>query len=125
MMQKSAYQNTQYRQQDVMNATPVHLVVMAYDVAIRACEKKDFEKAVKTIGLLRDALDFDYVEISMGLFRLYEWCMECLRHGDFTTAANTLMELRAAWRQAELSLSPVAMPTAVPQQRPIQVSAAA
>jgi flagellin-specific chaperone FliS len=125
MMQKSAYQNTQYRQQDVMNATPVHLVVMAYDVAIRACEKKDFEKAVTTIGLLRDALDFDYADVSMGLFRLYEWCMECIRHGDFITAANTLMELRAAWRKAEMNLSPVAMPAAVPQQRQVQVSAAA
>jgi flagellin-specific chaperone FliS len=124
MMQKSPYQNSQYRQQDVMNATPVHLVVMAYDVAIRACDKKDFEKAIKTISLLRDALDFDYADVSMGLFRIYEWCMESIRHGDYATAANTLLELRAAWRQAELSLSPALAPAAVPQQRPVQVSAA-
>jgi flagellin-specific chaperone FliS len=124
MMPKSPYQNSQYRQQDVMSATPVHLVVMAYDVAIRACEKKDFEKAVKTISLLRDALDFDYADVSMGLFRLYEWCMECIRHGDYATAANTLTELRAAWRKAELSLSPTSLPAAVPL-RQVQVTASA
>jgi flagellin-specific chaperone FliS len=126
MMPKSPYQNSQYRQQDVMNATPLHLVVMAYDVAIRACEAKDFEKAVKTISLLRDALDFDYPDVSMGLFRLYEWCMECIRHGDYTSAINTLSELRMAWRKAELSLSPAPLqPSAMPQQRAAQVSAAA
>jgi flagellin-specific chaperone FliS len=124
MIQQPTYQNNQYRQQDVMGATPIHLVVMAYDVAIRACDKKDFEKAAKTIGLLRDALDFDYPEVSMGLFRLYQWCLECIRHGDFASAANTLMELRGAWRKAELSLSPVAVPAAVPQ-RTLQVAAIA
>lgn len=124
MTQQPTYQNRQYRQQDVMGASPIHLVVMAYDVAIRACEKQDFEKAVKTIALLRDALDFDYPEVSMGLFRLYEWCSACLRNGDFATAANTLMELRTAWRKAELSLSPAANPAVLSQQQ-VQVAARA
>ena len=124
MMQQPTYQSNQYRQQDVMGATPIHLVVMAYDVAIRACEKKDFEKAVKTIGLLQNALDFDYPEVSMGLFRLYQWCLENLRHGDFATAAATLTELRTSWRKAELSLSPTAVPAAAPQ-RQVQLTATA
>jgi len=124
MMQQSNYQSSQYRQQDVLGATPIHLVVMAYDVAIRACEKNDFEKAAKTIGLLQNALDFDYPEVSLGLFRLYQWCLECLRRGDFGSAASTLLELRAAWRKAELSLSAVPTQTVVPQF-PVQVTAAA
>jgi flagellin-specific chaperone FliS len=124
MMQQSTYQSSQYRQQDVMGATPIHLVVMAYDVAIKACEKKDFEKTAKTIGMLQNALDFDYPEVSMGLFRLYQWCLECIRKGDFGSAASTLMELRAAWRKAELNLSAAPAQTVVPQ-RPVQVTTAA
>jgi len=116
MMQQPAYQSNQYRQQDVLGASPVHLVVMAYDMAIRACEKSDFEKAVKTIGCLRDALDFDYPEISMGLFRLYQWCLDCIRGNDYNSALSVLRELRMAWRQAELNPHPAA-PAAKAQPR--------
>jgi flagellin-specific chaperone FliS len=100
-MYQAAYRNNEYRQQEVMGASPVRLVVMAYDLAIKSCELKDFEKAVKTVSALRDALDFDYPEVSVGLFRLYQWCLDCLRAGDFTTASNTLKELRDAWVTAE------------------------
>jgi flagellin-specific chaperone FliS len=100
-MYQAAYRNQEYRQQDVMGASPLHLVVMAYDLAIRSCEQKDFEKAVKTIGVLRDALNFDYPEVSNGLFRLYQWCLECIRKGDYASALGTLRELRSAWRTAE------------------------
>jgi flagellin-specific chaperone FliS len=100
-MYQAAYRNQEYRQQDVMGASPLHLVVMAYDLAIRSCEQKDFEKAVKTIGVLRDALNFDYPDVSNGLFRLYQWCLECIRKGDYHSALATLRELRSAWRTAE------------------------
>jgi flagellin-specific chaperone FliS len=104
-MYQAAYRHQEYRQQDVMGASPVHLVVMAYDLAIRACEQRDFEKAVKTIGVLRDALNFDYPEVSNGLFRLYQWCMECIRVGDYPSALATLRDLRSAWHTAEQRLS--------------------
>ncbi|MBI4928373.1 MAG: flagellar protein FliS [Anaerolineae bacterium] len=81
-MYQSAYRNQEYRQQDVMGASPLRLVVMAYDLAIRSCEQKDYVKAVKTIGVLRDALNFDYPEVSTGLFRLYQYCLDCIRRGD-------------------------------------------
>ncbi len=100
-MQQPSYLSSQYRKQDVLGASPVHLVVMAYDLAIKACEQNDFEKSVKVIGLLRDALDFDYPEVAMGLFRLYEWCFDCIRKNDFNAALAVLRELRSAWRQAE------------------------
>ncbi len=104
-MYQSAYRNQEYRQQDVMGASPIRLVVMAYDLAIRSCEQKDFAKAVKTIGVLRDALNFDYPEVSTGLFSLYQWCLECIRGGDFQSAANTLRELREAWKTAEMQMT--------------------
>lgn len=99
-MYQSAYRN-QYRQQDVMSASPLRLVIMTYDLAIRSCEQQDFVKAVKTISALRDALDLDYPEVAAGLFRLYQWCLECIRKGDYASAITTLTELRGAWMATE------------------------
>lgn len=106
MIQK-AYGTQEYRNQDVMGASPIHLVVMAYDLAITACEKEDFIRATKSVSLLRDALNFDYAEASVGLFRLYQWCLDCIRKGDYTSALQTLRELRDAWATVEKQLSPV------------------
>lgn len=117
-MYQAAYRAQEYRDQEIMNASPLHLVVMAYDLAIRACEQQDFEKSVRTISVLRDALDFDYPEVSMGLFRLYQWCLDSIRSGDYASAITTLKELRDAWRTTERSLGkPPAVTASVPAQQ--------
>jgi flagellin-specific chaperone FliS len=103
-MYQAAYQK-QYRQQDIMNASPLRLVIMTYDLAIRACEQQDFAKAVKTISALRDALDLDYPEVAAGLFRLYQWCLDSIRKGDYASAIITLNELRGAWAATEQKLA--------------------
>ena len=96
-MYQAYFKAQEYRQQDVMGASPIRLVVMAYDVAIQACEQKDFERAVKAITVLRDALDFDYQEIAVGLFRVYQYCLDCIRKDDYAQAMGNLKELREAW----------------------------
>jgi len=88
-----------------MNASPLRLVIMTYDLAIRACEQQDFAKAAKTISALRDALDLDYPEVSVGLFRLYQWCLDCIRKNDYASATTTLRELRTAWLATEQTLA--------------------
>ena len=93
-----------YQQQDVMNASPLRLVIMTYDMAILACEQKDFAKATRTISALRDTLDMNYPEVSAGLFRLYQWCLDCIRKGDYGSATSTLSELRGAWVTTEQAL---------------------
>ncbi len=103
-MYQTAYRN-QYRQQDVLNASPLRLVIMTYDLAIRSCEQQDFAKAIKTISALRDTLDMDYPEVSVGLFRLYQWCLDCIRNGDYASAISTLNELRSAWVATEEKLA--------------------
>jgi len=102
-MYQSVYRN-QYQQQDVLNASPLRLVIMTYDLAIRSCEQQDFGKAIKTISALRDALDLDYPEVAVGLFRLYQWCLDCIRQGDYNAAMTTLKELRSAWVATEENL---------------------
>jgi flagellar secretion chaperone FliS len=99
-----AIYHKQYRQQDVISASPLHLVIMTYDLAIRSCEQQDFTKAVKSISALRDALDLDYPEVSTGLFRLYQWCLDCIRKGDYASTLSTLTELRGAWVATEQKL---------------------
>jgi flagellin-specific chaperone FliS len=79
---------------------------MTYDLAITACEKQDFARATKAISVLRDALNFDYAEASVGLFRLYQWCLDCIRQGDYQSALTTLRDLREAWATVEKRLSP-------------------
>ena len=95
-----------------MGASPLRLVIMAYDLAIRSCEQQDFEKACKAITVLRDALNFDYPEVSAGLFRVYQWCLDCIRKGDYTSARHSLTELRDAWKATEQRMT--ARPTAAP-----------
>ena len=102
---QTKYQVSEYRQQDILGASPLRLVIMAYDLAIRACDQKDFTTSVKAISVLRDALNFDYPEVSVGLFQLYQWCLDCIRQGDYTSARNTLNELREAWAITEKKIT--------------------
>lgn len=106
------YQAQEYRRQAVMGASPLRLVLMTYDIALQACEQRDFPRAAQAVGLLRDALNFDAGEAAVGLFRLYQWCLDCLRNGEFEEAAKVLRELRQAWatveaRQAAMATVPV------------------
>ena len=103
----NAYKTMEYRQQEVMGASPLRLVVMAYDFSIRACEQQDFAQASKGISALRDALDYDFPEAAVGLFRIYQWCLTCIRKGDFRSAKDTLEDLRTAWVTVEQSQNPL------------------
>jgi len=93
-----------YNRREVMMASPVRLVVIAYDIAIKACEREDFNHATKTISALRDALDFEYGEMAVTLYGLYQWCIDCIRREEFYEAEKTLRELREAWVTAEQQL---------------------
>jgi flagellin-specific chaperone FliS len=106
-MYQNAYRSQEYLQQEVMGASPIRLVVMAYDVAITACEQKDFTRATNAISVLRDALNFDYGDVAVGLFRLYQWCLDCIRQGDYDGCLQILKELRESWAMVEKRLSPL------------------
>ncbi len=43
-------QSQAYRKQEVLSATPLHLVIMAYDLAIRSCDQKDMATALKAVS---------------------------------------------------------------------------
>jgi flagellin-specific chaperone FliS len=106
-MMQTAYNKQMYREQEVMGASPVHLVVMAYDVAIQACEQKNLSRATQAVSLLRDSLNFDYGEASTGFFSLYQWCLDCIRANRYPEALKVLRDLREAWAVVERRLSPL------------------
>lgn len=103
----STYQSSEYRFQEVMGASPLRLVIMSYDVAIQACQQKDFSRATRAISVLRDALNFEYDETAMTLFGLYQWCLDCIRKDDFQEAIDILTDLRDAWQTAEKQMGAV------------------
>jgi len=103
----NAYQSSEYRFQEVMGASPIRLVIMSYDVAIQACQQKDFSRATRAISVLRDALNFEYDETAMTLFGLYQWCLDCIRKDDFQEAIDILTDLRDAWQTAEKQMGAV------------------
>ena len=122
-MYQQAYGNQEYRQQDVLGASPIRLVIMAYDFAINACDQQDFEKSTRAISVLRDALDFDYPDVSVGLFKLYQYCLDNLRAGDFNGAKSILVELRDAWVDSEKNVTARTMPARSYQQPMARVAA--
>ncbi|MBI9047912.1 MAG: flagellar protein FliS [Anaerolineaceae bacterium] len=100
-----AYGALQYKQQDVESASPVRLVVMAYDMAIRACDQKDFETGYKAVVALRNSLDVDYPEFVSGLLNLYQWVIDSMRSREFDSAKSVLLELRDSWATIEKRLN--------------------
>jgi flagellin-specific chaperone FliS len=97
----NAYRAQEYRQQEVMGASPLHLVILTYDAALQACEQKDLIRSTRAVSLLRDSLNFDYADTALGLFRLYQWCLDCIRQGDYPEAMKVLRSLREAWVTVE------------------------
>jgi flagellin-specific chaperone FliS len=99
------------QQHDLMRASPLRLVLMAYDMAISACEQEDYNRATKTVSVLRDSLGHDYGKVAVGLFSLYQWCLDCIRKEEYESAVIILTELREAWSKAENKL------TTIPQNK--------
>ena len=99
---------SKYRKEDTMNLTPVQVIGKLYDVAIVAAKKNDIMLSRRAINELIAALNFDYQETSLGLFKLYDYSKKCLRDGRNAEAINVLQELRTAWGEAFLSERPIA-----------------
>jgi flagellin-specific chaperone FliS len=68
--------SSEYRQKGDGVSSPFRLVLVAYDLAIRACEQRDFDRATRTISLLRDALNYDYEGVTVELFDQYRLCLD-------------------------------------------------
>ena len=90
----------QYRDQQILSASPTQLLLMVYEQAIVQCEARDAQRAGRAVTELIGALNFDAGEVAVDLFRLYEYCLWEIRRQHFTDAAHILRRLKGAWEEA-------------------------
>lgn len=90
----------EYTKQHHMNLSPVQVIGRLYDYAILGCKKKDQVLSQRALNELILALNFDYGEISFGLFRLYDYCKGRVQKRDFEAALEILEDVRATWAKA-------------------------
>ena len=76
------------------------LLLGIYQAGIEGCQKEDGRQASAALVELIGALNFEYEEASMGLFRLYEYCLRQIQGKRFGEVATILAELRDAWTEA-------------------------
>ncbi len=89
-----------YREQQILSATPMQLLLMVYDEAIVSCEARQKQRAGRAVTELIGALNFDAGEIATDLFRLYEYCLMEIRQERYPAAATILRRLKQAWEDA-------------------------
>lgn len=89
-----------YRNEHLMNLSPVQVVQKLYDVAIQGCKKQNYPLAQRAITELIVGLNFEQQEMALGLFRLYDYCKRQIREGKSDEAVVILEDLRATWSQA-------------------------
>ena len=90
-----------YITQQINAMTPMELLLKLYDVAIASCAQRDKERLSRAIVELIAALNFDYKEIAIGLFRLYNYCLRNARMGHFDLVKPILIDLRDAWTKVQ------------------------
>ena len=61
----------------------------------------------------RDALDYSRdAEVALGFFKIYQYCADLARKGEFDEAAGLVRELRDTWVQVRSQYQPAATPVA-------------
>lgn len=92
-----------YRMNQINGAGPLDLLIMTYDATLTACGQRDLDRTTRALGVLRDALDYSYdPDIALGFFRLYQYCGDLARKGEFEEAAGLIRELRDTWQQVKV-----------------------
>lgn len=89
-----------YLVQKVMSARPEQLISYVYDVVISACQRKDQDKVLRGLMVLVKALNFDYEDVAVPMFNLYQYCLEQGRKRNYDEVAELITSVRSAWIEA-------------------------
>lgn len=89
-----------YRNEQLVNLSPVEVIHRLYAVAIQAIKKSNHKLAQRAINELIAGLNFEHQEVALGLYKLYQYSKHCLRQGKANDAVEVLEELRSAWGEA-------------------------
>lgn len=125
MHNKYSTATTAYKQEGILTASPIELVVMLYDGLVKqlkiakiCIENKSIEKANNALKLSGDivveltkGLDFSY-EISKDLMSLYDFMLDGIYKGNtfkdiskIDEVLEVVLELRNAWVEIKSSSS--------------------
>ena len=96
-MKSNSKEHLNYQKNQIMGMTPAQLILKIYDCAILGCKLKDSQKVSKALIELISGLDFVQGDISLGLFRLYQYCMDIVKKNQFDEVMEILSELRNTW----------------------------
>ncbi|MDA8217038.1 MAG: hypothetical protein M0Z94_05405 [Dehalococcoidales bacterium] len=96
----SSTQLSAYKSNSLLGLGPGQLVVKLYDMALVDLKGKDAPHACKVLSELIDSLDFRQEGVPVGLFRLYRYCMEEIKKGEFEVPTRIVSDLRETWVQA-------------------------
>ena len=86
-----------YRELQVNSASPLQRTLMAYDAAIIGCGHRDLKKTTDALNVLRNSLDLEQGEVAVRLFRIYEYCADLARAGQYDDTSDILRSLVQAW----------------------------
>ncbi len=89
-----------YLKQKIFSASPEQLVSYMYDAIIAACHRKDQERTLQGLLGLVNALNFNYKDIAVPLFQLYQYCLERARKRKFDEVEGLIGGLKSAWVEA-------------------------
>ncbi len=104
----SSAQLNSYRSNSVLGLTPGELVLKLYDMGVVALVAQDQQRAARVLAQLIETLDFRYHDVAFGLFRLYRYCMDEIKKGEYDVPTRVLRELRDTWAKALSSQGGVA-----------------
>ncbi len=93
----------QYIINDIQGASPVQLIMKVYDFAILNCKRQEMLKTNEALQVLITSLNFENEaarEISVGLFRLYQYCQDQMRKKNYKEVEKILTELKSTWTAA-------------------------
>jgi len=89
-----------YLKQKIFSASSEQLVSYIYDAIIAACHRKDQGRALRGLMGLVTALNFDYKEVAVPLYQLYQYCLERARKRKFDEVEELIGGLKSAWAEA-------------------------
>lgn len=89
-----------YLKQKILSASPEQLVSYIYDVILAACRRKDQDRALRGLTGLVSSLNFEYKDIAVPMYQLYQYCLESVRKREFNEVEELIGDLKAAWAEA-------------------------
>jgi len=89
-----------YLENQILNSRPEELILKVYDFILLNIKKQNYDKANSGLIELIAALNFDYQDVSLGLFKLYNYCQNQIRKENWNEAKSIIQDLRDAWAKA-------------------------